>query len=541
MSSQQRLLFAAVVGFALAAVAKAGFSSSTFQISHGLFTAEFKRKDAKGRFGLAGAIDSAGRVYLSDASVVLHNIKPSILTHADELPDDVAENSKDFWHEGLQTLGMTLPPTHKAAEPVAEAKEAGFEADIPMLGNFQMLDVLFGSSEGERQRFLKGMASSGNEALFGLASSSSSKLDPFTQQRKRTTSETEAHEGDGVPVPKIELQATLKFSGPAALMKAKAAEATTSGVVDIEIPHLHPLVLSVTFEPNKEQKLFGLKKFQMNVEFSVTRFDFVVLPKFELDIPRFYIWKKLKLQPWGLKRHSYRICVQLQCFPQSPFLPFVPGSCPARCVQWLWVPDLAPTGPAGLAFGQPMADELWAQAGIQLEWAELKYIYRDDLKVCDTTPAGSSEYDELMDFGANDDEYVDVYFAREFAPSHTAKGGGATRASGSANARITTTEKMIEEGVDITHVAHEIGHAVNLDHPGQPFGLAASSEGTLMCASGYGKDNPRVQSQENADNAASPLFQYIIRTTPPPSPECEGDDCGECCKWCPGNDQCIDC
>ena len=58
----------------------------------------------------------------------------------------------------------------------------------------------------------------------------------------------------------------------------------------------------------------------------------------------------------------------------------------------------------------------------------------------------------------------------------------------------------------------------------------SSIYGTLMCASGWGDDNPVRNSQENSDNVSNPLLKLKIKKVS--GTDCTGNtDCGTCNQW----------
>ncbi|MGY4706662.1 hypothetical protein ACVNPS_02770 [Candidatus Bipolaricaulota sp. J31] len=111
-------------------------------------------------------------------------------------------------------------------------------------------------------------------------------------------------------------------------------------------------------------------------------------------------------------------------------------------------------------------------------------------------------------------------------------GGGACFSSGTASAQIVTCDQQLDipcpcpctgycpcggcgtdpdtcGDVNYYHLAHELGHVLDLAHPPGPSGtLAASTVGSVMEPSGFCCDNPSKQSAKNCRNASNPLLYW---------------------------------
>jgi hypothetical protein len=226
------------------------------------------------------------------------------------------------------------------------------------------------------------------------------------------------------------------------------------------------------------------------------------------------IWKNIKVQPVGLTAPLKKTCLEWQfnLFPTPP-----------TCKKWLWLADPTRTGPAGLAFGQPNANTLWAQVGVKFQWLPIVYKVHPELKVLDT----DAERATLASLHA-DATAVEVYFAHQFVPESTF-GGGYCSGCGGANTYVISTESMVAANIDKTHLAHELGHTMGLSHPGSG---ANSSTGTLMCPSGFQRDNPRRNSRENGLNVNNPLFTFFLGLSFT-EPDCQDSaSCGACFGVC---------
>jgi hypothetical protein len=132
---------------------------------------------------------------------------------------------------------------------------------------------------------------------------------------------------------------------------------------------------------------------------------------------------------------------------------------------------------------------------------------------------------------------VEIFVVEQWDPYFD--GGGACWSSGTASAKIVTCDQQLAVpcpmpvglwgcsvgaggscgDVNYYHLAHELGHALNLLHPGEyRAGMVAGSSGSIMEPSGFCRDNPDVQSAKNCRSASSPLL-YTGRSTCAGSPD----------------------
>lgn len=173
---------------------------------------------------------------------------------------------------------------------------------------------------------------------------------------------------------------------------------------------------------------------------------------------------------------------------------------------------------AGLPFGLPGANTEWAKADVVFTVRDWKTVWKSQYVTFDSSEATALKAE------VDDADCVEVFFVREFSPA-SMWGGGATWGLGTANTKIISSDGNAVGGIDLTHLAHEIGHAIGLPHP---TGAAGVSTNTLMCPSGWMNDNPKRNSQENKDNIVNPLFTFTLKlkTT---GPNCNNSaDCGAC-------------
>eukprot|EP01061_Rhynchopus_euleeides_P020256 TRINITY_DN32_c0_g1_i6.p1 TRINITY_DN32_c0_g1~~TRINITY_DN32_c0_g1_i6.p1 ORF type:complete len:437 (+),score=162.41 TRINITY_DN32_c0_g1_i6:67-1377(+) len=181
----------------------------------------------------------------------------------------------------------------------------------------------------------------------------------------------------------------------------------------------------------------------------------------------------------------------------------------------------------GWAFGLPQLRAEWAKADVVFEERSWKTVFKSGYSTLTESEASALRAE------VDDDDCVEIFFVDQFSPVDQ-WGGGATWSGGTASTKIITTDGNADGGIDLTHLAHEVGHAITLKHPGSGFPTAASphrvdaSTGTLMCGSGYLNDNPKVNSQWNKDNVQNPLFKFSLKLWSV-GPDCQNDaDCGSC-------------
>lgn len=174
---------------------------------------------------------------------------------------------------------------------------------------------------------------------------------------------------------------------------------------------------------------------------------------------------------------------------------------------------------AGLGFGQPEANAQWAKADVVFTWRDWMTVYNPTLFNFSTSEA----YD-VMDT-VDEDDCVEVFFVEGDDGMHNGWGGGASFYGGESYTKIISSDGNVDAGVDFNHLAHELGHSMDLPHP---TAFNSSSTNTLMCPSGFANDNPDRNSQENEDNLSNPLFTFALKIVTA-GPDCtESADCGAC-------------
>jgi hypothetical protein len=237
-------------------------------------------------------------------------------------------------------------------------------------------------------------------------------------------------------------------------------------------------------------------------------FDKVEIPPLAVSFvkPAVFEWE---LAPIYFFELAQRLCVQ-----------------PVQLLRFSWFswwPFVQYSG-AGLAFGEPGARTEWRKNDVTFEIRDWMTIW-------------SGNHWELDEGEASDlraevdvDDCIEVFFVNSLDPDDQ-WGGGATWGSGTAGSKVISSDDNARNGVDFTHLAHELGHVLGLIHPGQTPSTSstqAASTGTLMCPSGYRNDNPQVNSQENQNLLSNPLLQFGLKVWSP-GPDCtDSADCGAC-------------
>lgn len=204
--------------------------------------------------------------------------------------------------------------------------------------------------------------------------------------------------------------------------------------------------------------------------------------------------------------------------------------CEAINIQPVFI-GTGPTDPdrTGTAFDDLMtkADELWDRCGTE---RCLKFVVLDPIYVNEPAYKMLDDDTEATNLRAeaNEDDAVEIFVVREMSTALACYwGGGASFSSGTAANKIVTCDQQLSVpcpcpvscrdfcpcgdcGVDDStcgavnpyHLAHELGHTLDLHHPPD----ASSTVDSIMEPSGFCCDNPDVQSAKNCRNAANPLL-----------------------------------
>jgi hypothetical protein len=214
-------------------------------------------------------------------------------------------------------------------------------------------------------------------------------------------------------------------------------------------------------------------------------------------------------------------------------------SCPSKrlCIQPVGVKsNAADPSPTGTAFAGQLAeaDDLWNRVCVVFEVRPFMYVVNADWKTMtyDSSPEDPASEQALLRASVDVDDCVEVFYIDSWT-NPEANGGGATWGSGTASAKIITSD-AVDNGIDLNHLAHEIGHALTLCHPGCSCAAPRidGTPNTVMCPSGWENDNPDNQSEENGDNASNPLLEFVTSLICP-DPDCT--DSGDCGAFCSGS------
>jgi hypothetical protein len=212
-----------------------------------------------------------------------------------------------------------------------------------------------------------------------------------------------------------------------------------------------------------------------------------------------------------------------------------------RPAQFLLIqPVFIGTGPGdptatGTAFSTLMdyAHTLWNRCGsvrcVKFAIYEPIYVNNNAYRVLDDSTEATALRAEV-----NVTDAIEVFVVERMSTSYACStGGGFCCSCGTASAKVVSCDQQLAVpcpcpaacatwcpcgpcqcgALNLWHLAHELGHALNLDHPGTPTGgLAASTAGSNLEPSGFCCDNPSSQSAKNCRNAGNPLLTWGLTT-----------------------------
>lgn len=280
-----------------------------------------------------------------------------------------------------------------------------------------------------------------------------------------------------------------------------------------------PAVLEVKIQLEKPLRTprqeIDFSKATISASLQVQKFEFEQgdLPAYQIDFrERAIEWQ---VAPWFQFETAKRLCIQ----------PVRIGKFKKLSNRWRWPITGVMTTGSGLAFGQPGAATQWNKADVVFNYRDWKTLYKSSYWV--TSDAGTEE-EELRD-EVDDDDCIEVFFVYDFDP-FDAHGGGAAWGGGTAGSKIISSDANERNGVDFTHLAHEMGHVLGLHHPwvASDANMTTATTGTLMCGSGFNNDNPTINSQDNKDNVSNPLLKFAFKQRTA-GPDCQDNaDCGAC-------------
>ncbi len=198
------------------------------------------------------------------------------------------------------------------------------------------------------------------------------------------------------------------------------------------------------------------------------------------------------------------------------------------CLQPVFVRDSDGMNPAGTSFTvmRDAANAVWAKCCVELIWQTPMFRDNTSFKIIENSDvqAGMDERKALRDTvdqrGEND--CIEVFFVKEMREADGdahAYGDGVASASGSKHAKIIIADAAIEQCPSpITLLlAHEIGHALNLDHP---------PDVCIMTSSGIppncGSNPPDTVS---LSLTCKMLRSPLLKVKQPEEPCCKESDC----------------
>ena len=162
-----------------------------------------------------------------------------------------------------------------------------------------------------------------------------------------------------------------------------------------------------------------------------------------------------------------------------------------------------------MEMGMRPVDGIWMNAGTDIGGIQFQVnpwitkISRD-LKVINWNADGESPFTKLKN---TSDNCVEVLFVKSFDPGPSF-GGAITHGSGQVNAKIIVTDQVIRDSRHKNVLAHELGHVLNLGHPGDSPG---GSPNSVMCVPPSPMGIPSTNTITNIDKTSNPLWKSIFK------------------------------
>ena len=309
------------------------------------------------------------------------------------------------------------------------------------------------------------------------------------------------------------LAGELRMFADASFLSAFAKTPAEDGKGDLFLTPTLPVTATIALDLEKPLPERGVEyqriqgKLDLNLNAERTQYEKFEFRGFNVQLHR-AAFLDLELAWIYLFEVAQRLCVQ-----------------PVRLLRFSWFgfSPLFQLSGAGLPFGEPGARTEWRKADVVFNIRDWKMLWASTYWEMDSTEAAG------LFAQVDDDDCIEVFFPYDFDPD-ALWGGGGTLGSGTASSKIVSSDGNARGGIDLTHLAHELGHVLGLRHPGAAATASAvpASSGTLMCPSGYLNDNPRVNSQENKNLISNPLLTFAIKFISP-GPDCiNSADCGAC-------------
>jgi hypothetical protein len=240
---------------------------------------------------------------------------------------------------------------------------------------------------------------------------------------------------------------------------------------------------------------------------------------------------------WDLSNASLGLVSKVEVdFGVVPGRSILPGRCSTGLRKLVVQPvfvrsgpgDLEPTGRALPEFIE-RSQSIWNRACVSFEFRDAQFVDNENYKVLSEAEEGGLR--RLYDA----EDAVEVFFVESFQPQDL-HGGGVTSSGGSLGAQIIVSDNNLDQNpASFNNLAHELGHALSLCHPGNAIcegraGRHPGSPGTVICPSGLDLDNPDLQSNQNAANVSNPLLRFELNAC------CLRTDCANECGECPDID-----